>query len=112
MTSELHINVTNTDGRTETLSANDGWRVMEIIRDTGGKQGISIRADCGGCCACATCHVYVADEWAARLTPVGDEEDTLLEDSFYRQPNSRLSCQITMTNELDGLSVTLAPDAT
>ena len=107
----MKITVTDPNNITQDIEADEGWRVMEIIRDHGQEKGLSIRADCGGCCACATCHVYVAEEWLDKITPMNDEEDALLADSFYRQPNSRLSCQITMTEDKDGLAVTIAPDA-
>jgi ferredoxin, 2Fe-2S len=83
----------------------DGWRVMEIIRD----QGLPIKAECGGACACATCHVYVAEAWAGRLVPPTDEELERLDDAFEVTERSRLSCQILMRPDFDGLEVTLAP---
>jgi 2Fe-2S ferredoxin len=82
----------------------DGWRVMEIIRD----HGLPIKAECGGACACATCHVYVAPAWVARLVPPTDEEIERLDEAFEVDARSRLSCQILMRPELDGLEVTLA----
>lgn len=107
MSAKLHITVTGQDNKQSEIPAEDGWSVMEVIRDN----GVKIRADCGGCCACATCHVYVGDEWIDKLEPMNSEEDGLLSDSFYRQQNSRLSCQIRMTDDKDGLTVTIAPDA-
>ena len=69
-----------------------------------------IDADCGGECACATCHVYVDDSWIGRLAALGDNEDALLDGAASaRQVNSRLSCQIAMREELDGLVVRM-PD--
>jgi 2Fe-2S ferredoxin len=66
-----------------------------------------IDADCGGECACATCHVYLDPPWLAKIgTPVpGSQEASMLSFAAVAQPNSRLSCQITMTQELDGLLV-------
>ncbi|AZN72080.1 ferredoxin [Georhizobium profundi] len=101
----MHINVTDQDGVQHRLEALEGFRVMEIIRDW----GLNINAECGGACACATCHVYVADEWLDRLHPQEDEEVDMLDAAFMVENNSRLSCQIIMSEDLDGLEVTLAP---
>jgi ferredoxin, 2Fe-2S len=101
----MHINVTDQDGVQHRLEALEGFRVMEIIRDW----GLNINAECGGACACATCHVYVADEWLDRLYPQEDEEVDMLDAAFMVENNSRLSCQIIMSEDLDGLEVTLAP---
>ena len=83
----------------------DGWRVMEIIRD----HGLPIKAECGGACACATCHVYVGEDWLGALIAPSDEELERLDDAFEVTARSRLSCQILMRPDLDGLVVTLAP---
>jgi 2Fe-2S ferredoxin len=64
-----------------------------------------IVAECGGGCSCATCHVYVDGEWHGQLEPAQPEEEELLEFKENRQPNSRLACQIVVTDELDGLVV-------
>ena len=93
------------DGVRHEVDGLDGWRVMEIIRD----QGLPIKAECGGACACATCHVYVAEDWRAALVAPTDEELERLDDAFEVTSLSRLSCQILMRPELDGLVVTLAP---
>ena len=101
----MQIHVTDQQGARHTLEALDGWRVMEVIRDW----GLDIKAECGGACACATCHVYVASEWAGRLHPVSDDEHDMLDGAFHVEANSRLSCRILMSEALDGLEVTLAP---
>ncbi len=88
------------------LAATDGWRVMEVIREA----GLPMRADCGGCCACATCHVFI-EAGSPALLPPELEEEGMLEESFHKQENSRLSCQLIVSPEIDGLTVTLAPDA-
>ncbi len=80
---------------------------MEIIRDN----GLPIKAECGGALECATCHVYVADAWWDRLVPKSDEEDEKLDEAFLVKRHSRLSCQILMRDDLDGLEVTLAPES-
>ncbi|MEK6542703.1 MAG: 2Fe-2S iron-sulfur cluster-binding protein [Pseudomonadota bacterium] len=64
-----------------------------------------IEGDCGGGCACATCHIYVADEWAARLNPPDELETLMLGFAFDVQPSSRLACQIKVSDTLDGLTV-------
>ena len=66
-----------------------------------------IDADCGGACACATCHVYVQKEWLSKLTSKEDTEEDMLDFAFEVKENSRLSCQLTVTDELDGLVVDL-----
>ncbi len=100
----MKIIVTDQSGHTHELEAIDGWRVMEIIRD----HGLPIKAECGGACACATCHVYVEPEWLEKIPPMRDEENQMLDEAFDVQDNSRLSCQIIMEEDLDGLRVTLA----
>jgi 2Fe-2S ferredoxin len=69
-----------------------------------------IIAECGGACACATCHAYVADDWLGRLKPMEDMEDAMLDTAADRRPNSRLLCQIEVTPDLDGLEVVVAPN--
>lgn len=101
----MRITVTDQKGETRELEALEGWRVMEIIRDW----GLPIKAECGGACACATCHVYVDEAWLDRLVPPTDEEVAMLDEAFEVEDNSRLSCQILMRADLDGLPVTLAP---
>ncbi|MCX5513351.1 ferredoxin [Kaistia algarum] len=101
----MKIFVTDHDGVEHELEALEGWRVMEVIRDW----DIGIKAECGGALACATCHVYVDPEWYDRLIPVSDEEEERLDDAMLVKSNSRLSCQILMSDDLDGLRVSLAP---
>ena len=103
----MHIHVTDQDGKRHTIDAIEGWQVMEIIRDN----GLPIKAECGGACCCATCHVYVSPEWQDKLYPMRDDEDEMLDETFDREANSRLSCQLIMTEELDGLEVTLSETA-
>lgn len=101
----MHINVVDRNGNRHRLEALPGFRVMEIIRDW----GLDINAECGGACACATCHVYVEGDWTAQLPEPLDEEIDRLDEAFDVETGSRLSCQLIMTEELDGLEVTLAP---
>lgn len=102
----MKIIVTDRSGKTQELDAVEGWRVMEIIRE----HGLPIKAECGGACACATCHVYVDAAWVDTIDEMRDEEEDMLDQAFDLEDNSRLSCQIIMSEDLDGLKVTLAPD--
>lgn len=103
----MKIHVTDQDGGEHELEGLDGWRVMEVIRDW----GLNIKAECGGAASCATCHVYVDEAWLTRLPAPSDDEEDLLYTAQDRRPNSRLSCQILLSDELDGLKVTLAEGA-
>ena len=98
--------VTDREGVPHDLEGTVGWSVMEIIREN----DLPVEAACGGCCACATCHVYVDEAWLAKLEPASDEEDRMLDEAYQVQENSRLSCQIKYGEALDGLAVTLAPE--
>jgi ferredoxin, 2Fe-2S len=91
-------------GRRYAVTADHGLSVMEIARRN---EIPGIDADCGGNCACGTCHVYVGNEWIERVGRPGPSEEAMLE--FVHQPadTSRLSCQITMRQELDGLELLL-----
>jgi 2Fe-2S ferredoxin len=95
------------DGTQTTLNARDGDSAME----TAVKNGVmGIVAECGGACACATCHVYVDEPFRVAVGEPGDLEDDMLDGTVAeRLPNSRLSCQITMNESLDGLTVHIAP---
>jgi 2Fe-2S ferredoxin len=104
---EMKIRVTDTQGAQHELEGLEGWRVMEVIRDW----GIGIKAECGGSCSCATCHVYVGDEWLEKLPGPSDDEEDLLFSTLDKKPTSRLSCQILLNEDLDGMRVTLAPSA-
>lgn len=103
----MKLIVVDHEGNEHELEALDGWRAMEVIRDW----GLEIKADCGGACACATCHVYVDDSWIEMLDAATDEEEDMLDTAAGVEANSRLSCQIIMSEELDGLKLTLAPGA-
>ena len=78
---------------------------MEIIKD----YGLDLKAECGGACCCATCHVYVHEDWVAKLHDMRDDEEDMLDEAMEVEDNSRLSCQILMSEELDGLKVIIAP---
>jgi len=100
------ITVTDLEGREHRLPARDGSRVMEIIR----ANGLPMKAICGGSCACGTCHVYVLDGWAERLTTPGREELEMLDFLPGAHPNSRLACQLRFSPPLAGLRLRLAPE--
>ena len=99
------INVIDANGIRHELEAVEGWRVMEIIRE----HGLPMEGLCGGACACATCHVTVDDNWTARLHEARDDEEAMLDNVPNAGTNSRLSCQLIYSEELDGLTVTLDP---
>jgi ferredoxin, 2Fe-2S len=101
------IRVIDRDGRTHQLEAVEGWRVMEIIREHGFDAG----GICGGSCACATCHVVVAEDWADQLHPANDDEEAMLDTVPLLEATSRLSCQLIYSEALNGLHVRLAPAA-
>ena len=102
----MKLYVTDHDGNEQQIEEIDGWQLMEAIRDG----GVEIKAECGGACACATCHVYIDEEWQYRIPEKSEEEMDMLDLAFDVQENSRLSCQIIITPNLEGLKVTLAPD--
>jgi 2Fe-2S ferredoxin len=100
------IVVTDREGAEHVIEGTPGWSVMEIIREN----DLPVEAACGGCCACATCHVYVDPAWLEKLDAASDEEDRMLDEAYQVQENSRLSCQLPFSDTLDGLKVTLAPE--
>jgi len=98
---------TDRDGAAFEIEVAEGGSVMEALRDN----GQPIEAACGGCCSCATCHVYIEAAWLDRVGPPGDMEAELLAVSQHQdEARSRLSCQIPFTNDLDGLRLTIAPE--
>jgi ferredoxin, 2Fe-2S len=93
-------------GKDHVLEGRDGWTLMEILRDG----GLDIAAECGGACACATCHGYVEGGWYKKLPPAHEAGGDMLDMALGVQENSRLSCQITCTEDIDGITVTVAPE--
>ena len=102
----MKIIVTDREGNKRILEGDTNSTLMEIIRDEGG----DIEAACGGCCACATCHVYIDEKWINKLNPIEDDEESMLDQAFDVKKNSRLSCQINFNDDLDGLELELAPE--
>ena len=99
--------VINRAGEETAIDATTGTTVMEAIRDNGFDELLAL---CGGCCSCATCHVYVDPAFADLLAPLSEDENDLLDSSEHREATSRLSCQVPITDGLDGLKVTIAPE--
>ncbi len=99
--------VVTRDGTEHEVEAKSGMSVMENIRDNGFDEVLAL---CGGCCSCATCHVHVDASWMDRTGTVSEDENDLLDSSDHRDATSRLSCQIEMTDALDGLKVTVAEE--
>ena len=98
--------VTDRDGTEHEIEGTIGWSLMEIAREA----GLPIEAACGGCCACATCHVYVEDGPVDRTGSPDPDENMMLDEAIEVQDNSRLACQIKFTEALDGLKVRLGPE--
>ncbi len=94
-------------GAKSTVQTKDNGTVMEAIRDNGFDELLAL---CGGCCSCATCHVYVGPGFEDKLPKMSADENDLLDSSSHRQENSRLGCQVPFTAALDGLEVTIAPE--
>ena len=101
------IHVINRDGSTRDVVAAPGKSLMELIRNAGVDELLAL---CGGCCSCATCHVIVDDAFAAKLPAMSADENDLLDSSDHRTTNSRLSCQVMVTPELDGMTVSIAKE--
>ena len=102
----LNIKIVDRSGTEHAVSASeDGGSLMEAIREL----GVDEFAMCGGGCSCATCHVYVDPAFSDALSVMSPDEDSLLESSPHRQPNSRLSCQVQLTAQFAGLTATIAP---
>ncbi len=89
-------------GEKTTVEARPGWTVLDIAHEN----DIDIEGVCGGGMACSTCHVYVAEKFLDLIPEIGEEEEAILEYAPDRKENSRLGCQITLEDDLDGLIVT------
>jgi 2Fe-2S ferredoxin len=99
--------VVTREGEESTIEGDGGLSVMEMIRDGGIDELLAL---CGGCCSCATCHVYVDPAFADRLPAMSEDENDLLDSSDHRKESSRLSCQLNFSAALDGLKVEIAPE--
>lgn len=90
------------DGTSQIVQATAGQTVMEAAKL---ENVAGIEAECGGACACATCHVYIADDWREKTGSPSEMEEDMLDFAFDVRAESRLCCQIKITDELDGLIV-------
>ena len=99
----VKITYVDSRGTSRTVEGEIGSTVME----TAIKNDVpEIEAECGGACACSTCHVYIHEDWIEKVGAPGPMEEDMLDFAFDVRPNSRLSCQIKVTQELDGLVLT------
>ena len=96
------ITFIDNEGKARTVDGEIGATVME----TAIKHGVpGIEAECGGACACSTCHVYIEEEWREKVGEPSPMEEDMLDFAYEVKPNSRLSCQIKVSEDLDGLTV-------
>ena len=101
------ITVISRNGEGREVQAEPGLSLMEVIRDNGFDELLAL---CGGCCSCATCHVHVDPAFVDKLPKIGEDENDLLDSTEHRDATSRLSCQIPVSDDLDGLIVTIAAE--
>lgn len=99
------IIVVSQSGEKSQVEAQVGRTLMETIRDAGFDEMLAL---CGGCCSCATCHVHIDAAYVDKLPAMSEDEDDLLDSSDSRDATSRLSCQIPVTDALEGCTVTIA----
>ena len=99
--------VTNRNGEESQVDVPSGLSLMQVLCDAGFDEVLAL---CGGVCSCATCHVYVSGDAASGLTSMSEDEHILLDSSSHRREASRLSCQILVSDELDGLRIKIAPE--
>ena len=102
----MAIIVTDRDGAEHEIELVKGRKLMEVLCEA----GLPVKAECGGCCVCATCHVYVDEAWFTKLDDANEEEMDMLDEACEPGATSRLSCQIKLDESHDGLKVTLAPE--
>ena len=102
----IRIKVIDLDGREHELEASPNEVLMELLRE----QDWGVAALCGGMCSCATCHVFVDEAWLDSFPARDSDEEELLEILDHFQPDSRLSCQLHLTESHDSLSLVLAPE--
>jgi len=102
----IRIKVTDRFGDLHEVEGETGDRLMEVLREF----PWGVEAICGGMCSCGTCHVYVDPEWLTRFDERELDEEELLDFLEYRRDHSRLSCQLELGDEHEGLAVTLAPE--
>ena len=98
--------ITDRSGKKSEIEYDSNFTLMETLRDN----GYDIEASCGGCCACATCHVYITNSKIDELNPIDGDEESMLDQAFNVKNNSRLSCQIEYRDNLEDIELTLAPE--
>ena len=101
------ITVINQSGDSSSVTAPLGRTLMEVIRDNGFDELLAL---CGGCCSCATCHVHVDPAFMDKLPKMSEDENDLLDSSDHRDEYSRLSCQIPVSDAIEGMTVTIAQE--
>ena len=104
----VKVTVKERSGQTHIIDCQKGLSLMENLRDNGVDD---IMAICGGNCACGTCHVYVESDHLEELSELSGDEADLLDAIMSKEENSRLSCQIIVDERLEGLTVSVAPEA-
>jgi len=103
----VKIVVSNRSGDDFPINVAEDRSLMEAIRDNGSDELLAL---CGGCCSCATCHVHVDPEFMGKIPPMSEEENDLLDSSDHRNQYSRLSCQIPLAIDLEGMRVQIAQE--
>lgn len=101
------IRLTGRDGGARVVQAPAGQSLKDALKGSGVDE---IQGLCGGFASCGTCHVHIAQDWLERLPKIQADEEELLGYSDWRQPNSRLACQIPFTDALDGIELIVAPE--
>ena len=101
------IILTTRENEKVNIPFNPGTSLMQAICEGGISE---LMALCGGVCSCATCHVHVEQDFFTKLEPMTEDEDDLLSGSLHRKDNSRLSCQVMLKEEFDGMKVTVAEE--
>ena len=102
----ITINVKDREGQTHRVEASEGEKLMEALREY--EWGLA--AICGGMCSCGTCHVYLDENWSDAFPEQDVDEEDLIDMLEFSRPTSRLSCQLTLEDRHDGLTLELAPD--
>lgn len=101
------IRITSRRGEVHEIAIIPGMNLMESIRDAGLDELLAL---CGGCCSCATCHVYVLPDHAGQFEAMNDDENDLLDSSDHRTARSRLACQLVIGDAVERLDITIAPE--
>lgn len=102
----IKLTVTDREGQTHAIEGAAGDRLMEVLRE----HAWGVAAICGGMCSCGTCHVFLEPDWLDKFPPQDVDEEDLLDMLEFSASNSRLSCQLTLGPEHDGVRLELAPD--